>query len=57
MSPVSELAVAEGRRLARQFFAKRGNNSEVHLSELELAALLALAFERGELKNERRTLG
>jgi hypothetical protein len=37
-----ELAMA----LARQFFAKRGNHSEAHVTEAELAALLALAIRR-----------
>ena len=39
--------VAIGMRIARQLFAKRGNHSEVHLPEAELAALLAFAAERG----------
>lgn len=30
---------------ARKVFAKRGNHSEVHLSEAELAALIAVAAE------------
>lgn len=34
-------------QLARRLFEKRGNHSEVHLSEVELAALLAIAFQRG----------
>ena len=34
-----------GRKLARGFFEKRGNHSEVHLSEMVLASLLALAAE------------
>ncbi len=51
--PVSELAVAEGRRMARRVFEKRGNHTEAHIREDELAALLAIAFERGELKAAR----
>jgi len=42
----NERAVAIGRQLARQLFNKRGNHSEVHLSELELAAACVLAAER-----------
>jgi hypothetical protein len=33
--------------LARRVFASRGNNSEVHLSELDLAKLLGFAYELG----------
>ncbi len=32
-----------GRALARQAFQVRGNHSEIHLSEVQLAALLAIA--------------
>jgi hypothetical protein len=48
-SSVSEPHIEFGRRLARRFFAKRGKgtNVEVHLSEAELAALLAIAHEAG----------
>ena len=31
--------------VARKVFAKRGNHSEAHLSELELAAIIKLALE------------
>lgn len=43
------VAGVRGSVLARNFFAKRGKgqNVEVHLSEAELAALLAAAFELG----------
>jgi hypothetical protein len=44
----SELAISEGSDIARRFFKKRGDRSEVHLSEIELAALLAIAFDRAE---------
>jgi len=39
-----------GMRLARRLFAKRGNHSEVHLSEAQLVALLTVAAmqARGE---------
>jgi hypothetical protein len=45
-------AVELGRRIARRFFEKRGKgqNVEVHLSEGELASLLALAAEQGMKK-------
>jgi hypothetical protein len=42
----NEHAIEIGRELARQLFGKRGNHSEAHLSELELAAMCALAAER-----------
>jgi hypothetical protein len=35
-----------GQALARQVFAKRGNHSEAHLSEVELAACIALGVQR-----------
>lgn len=41
-------AITVGQQLARQMFHKRGNHSEIHLSELELAAGLALAAQRAE---------
>jgi hypothetical protein len=41
-------AVEIGADLARKVFQKRGNNSEVHLSEAELAAMIALGIERAE---------
>ena len=49
-SPHRERAIKEGQRMARKVFSKRGdgNNAEAHLSELELAALLAIAVERGQ---------
>jgi hypothetical protein len=42
----ADLPVDVGSELARQFFQKRGNHSEAHLSEAELAALIALGIER-----------
>jgi hypothetical protein len=48
----SQKAITIGRYLARELFAARGNHSEVHLSEAELVALLALAVERSELPAE-----
>jgi hypothetical protein len=42
----NEHAIDIGRELARRLFAKRGNHSEAHLSELDLAAICALAAER-----------
>jgi hypothetical protein len=36
-----------GRRVARRVFEKRGDNSEAHLSETELAAFCALAAQLG----------
>jgi hypothetical protein len=43
----SDTAVTIGMRLGRRLFQTRGNHSEVHLSEMELAALLALAAQAG----------
>lgn len=42
-----------GMKLAREVFSKRGNHSEAHLPEAELAALLALAFEAGRKAGSR----
>lgn len=42
-----EIALSVGMRLARKVFEKRGNHSETHLKEAELAALLTLAAEEG----------
>jgi hypothetical protein len=42
-----ERAIEEGYRIARKMFAKRGGHSEIHLSEFELGAMLAIAFELG----------
>ncbi len=36
-----------GMAMARKMFEKRGNHTEVHLDELTLSALLALAARRG----------
>jgi len=46
--PVTIAAIRAGQMIARKVFAKRGNHSEAHISEAELAALLALAFELGQ---------
>ena len=44
---VGGLALNIARSLARKVFQSRGNHSEVHLSEAELAAMLAVAAETG----------
>lgn len=49
----TDLASKFGIEMARAMFAKRGNNSEMHLSENELAAALALAFETGQKASSR----
>jgi hypothetical protein len=41
------VALREGERFARAFFAKRGDRAEAHLSESELAAALTTAYELG----------
>lgn len=40
--------VRVGQKLARGIFNLRGNHSEAHLSELELAAMIALGVESGQ---------
>lgn len=44
---VKRRALQRGAEMARRVFEKRGNHSEAHMREAELAALLALAFELG----------
>jgi len=44
----SEQMLKIGMELARKFFEKRGNNSEAHIGEAHLAAVLTVAAERGE---------
>lgn len=41
-------AIDVAKPLARQLFARRGDHSEVHLSEAEVAALIALGIERAQ---------
>ncbi|WP_437310045.1 hypothetical protein [Sorangium sp. So ce388] len=54
LARMRELAISEGQRLARRMFAKRGNRAEMHLDEATLAAMLAVAFERGyETRDEQ----
>jgi hypothetical protein len=43
----SPQAMAIGLALARKVFAKRGDHSEVHLAEVTLAAMLAIAADQG----------
>lgn len=43
----TEHHITFGQIMARQIFAKRGSHTEAHLSEVELAAMLAIAFECG----------
>jgi hypothetical protein len=43
-------ALALGRQLARQVFAKRGNKTEAHLTEAELGALLVYAIQEAQKK-------
>lgn len=44
---IPEAAAAAGIRLARKIFAERGNHTEAHIRERELAVMLAAAFELG----------
>ena len=48
----SDKALKIGRDLARQLFAARGNNSEVHLSEAELVAIIARGVDYSTLPAE-----
>lgn len=41
------LAAAAGKLIARKFFERRGNPSEAHVTELELAALCTLLYAQG----------
>lgn len=47
-----------GMEMAHKFFGRRGNgtNIEVHLSEVELAALLALAHQMGAAYQARQMI-
>jgi NAD(P)-dependent dehydrogenase (short-subunit alcohol dehydrogenase family) len=47
-TPTGARFVRIGRALAREVFARRGDRAEVHLREVELAALLALASARAD---------
>lgn len=43
-----EKAIEMGLKIARHAFAKRGNHSEIHINESDLAALLVLAYIKGQ---------
>jgi hypothetical protein len=47
-----EAARQTGKRIARKTFDKRGNHTEVHLCEVDLAVILVVAFELGAQWNE-----
>lgn len=44
---IPEAAARTGLEMARKLFAKRGNHSEAHIAEEELAVMLAAAFHLG----------
>lgn len=44
---IDDRSIEFGRDIARRVFEKRGNHSEAHLKEVELAALLAIAYADG----------
>jgi hypothetical protein len=46
----------QGTQMARRLFAKRGNHSEIHVSELQLAAMLTIACQTGAAHQARKTL-
>ena len=49
---ISDHAVDIGRTVARMLFAKRGNHSEAHLDEAELAALVAIGVDTYRLRQQ-----
>lgn len=44
---MSEVHIEYGLGVARKVFAKRGNHSEAHLTEAEVAAIAAVAYKDG----------
>lgn len=44
---IPDIALEAGMRLARLTFHNRGNHSEIHITEADLAALLSLAYQDG----------
>lgn len=42
----NDRSVEIGSELARRVFSKKGNNSEVHIKEAELAALIAIGVQK-----------
>lgn len=48
-----DIAVRIGTQMARKYFERRGNHSEVHLSEKQLAGIMAVAFEMGAESMEK----
>lgn len=47
MSKQPEVHIAYGQGIARKVFAKRGNHTEAHLSEVEVAAIGAVGYLDG----------
>ena len=47
-------AVRHGLKFARFVFDKRGNNTEAHVTESELAAMMSVSFEAGAQADEKR---
>jgi hypothetical protein len=50
LAEMRELAITDGQRLAQKMFDKRGKGqtrTEIHVDQATLAAMLAIAFERG----------
>lgn len=45
MIPVEEIAAVVGRQMARITFERRGNKSEAHLGEVELAGYITAAAQ------------
>jgi hypothetical protein len=50
--PIATWAQGIGARLARRIFEQRGNHTEAHLSERELAAYLGLAAQLGTRRTD-----
>ena len=57
MDDVKPQSQEAGRKVARFYFNKKGNHSEVHLREDVLAAICAAAFELGTRWRDPRTAG
>lgn len=57
LEAMRERALAAGTAIAKRMFAKRGNHTEIHLRQAELAAALTVAFEHGFLTAASETGG
>lgn len=53
LGSVTEDSVKVGQDVAREVFRKRGNHTEIHIREVDLAALIAVGFEAGKKYAEK----